>query len=115
MTVIDLSHNMVDRAAERGFYEVLVVGNAELVVLLPAAADPSPALNAPRYADVKVKVINVNVNVNGRGCIDVNGRYVGGEGGGELKDEKGNDGGRGGGGGAKFCRQQKRSYDAVFP
>ena len=56
---------MVDRAAERGCYNILAAGNAESVVLLPAAADPPPALNAPRYAEVKVKVVSVSVSVNG--------------------------------------------------
>ena len=64
MMGIDLSPKMVDRAAERGCYEVLAVGNAESVVILNVAADPPTALNAPRYADVKVKVVSVNVNIS---------------------------------------------------
>ena len=65
MTGIELSPKMADRSAKRGGYSVLAVGNAESVVLLPAAADPPPALNDPYYADVKVKVISVNVNRSG--------------------------------------------------
>ena len=65
MTGIDLSPKMVERAAERGCYNVLVGGNAELVVLLPSAADLPPTLNYPCYADVKVRVVIVNVNVKG--------------------------------------------------
>ena len=80
MKVIDLSHNMVDRAAERGCYNVLAVGNAESVVLIPIAEDLLPALNAPRHDDVKVKVVSVNVN-RSRGR-NGNGRYRGGGGGG---------------------------------
>ena len=44
MRGIDLSPKMVDRAAERGCYDVMVVENAESVVLLPSAVDPPPAL-----------------------------------------------------------------------
>ena len=83
-TGIYLSPKMVYRAAEKVCYDVLEVRNAELVVLLPAAADPPPALNAPRYADVKFKV--VSVNVNGSGGINGNLRCRGG--GGRSKEEE---------------------------
>ena len=59
ITSIDLSPKMEDREAERGCYNVLAAGNAESVVLLPVAADPPPALNSPRYDDVKFKVVRV--------------------------------------------------------
>ena len=114
MMGIDLSPKMVDKAAKRGCYNVLVVGNEELVILLSATADPPPALNAPRYSEVKVKVVSVNVN----GSVGINGncrcRVVGG--GEESKEEKDNkDGGVRGGGGAKRRRQQQRLYfDTVF-
>ena len=65
MTGIDLSTEMVERATYRGCYDVLEVDNAESVVLLPAAADPLTALNAPCYADVKVKLVSVNFNGSG--------------------------------------------------
>ena len=87
MTGIDLSPYMVDRAAERGCYNVLAVGNAESVVLIPIAEDLLPALNAPRYNDVKVKVVSVNFN-RSRG-INENGRCGGGGGG--SKKEKNDD------------------------
>ena len=47
MTGIDISPNMMDRAADRGYFNILAVGNTESVVLLPAAADPTPALKDP--------------------------------------------------------------------
>ena len=65
MMYIDLSPEMVDRAAKRGCYNVLAVGNMELVIFLPAVADPPPALNAPCYSDVKVKMVSLNVNGSG--------------------------------------------------
>ena len=97
MTGIDLSPEMVDRASERDCYDVLAVCNTESVVLLPAAADPPPDLNAPLYADVKFKVLSVNVNRtrvrNGNGqCV----------------------GGGGGGGGKHRCQKQCLYFDVVF-
>ena len=71
MTGIDLSPNMEEREDERGYCNILAVGNVESVVLLPAVADPPPALNAPHYADVKVNV--VGVNINGSGGRNING------------------------------------------
>ena len=103
MTGIELSPKMADRSAKRGGYSVLAVGNAESVVLLPAAADPPPALNDPYYADVKVKVVSANVN----GSRARKGNSQCGGGGGEVGEREGR--------GAKSRRQQQRSYfDAVF-
>ena len=65
MAGIYLSPEIVDRADKRGCYNVLAVENAELVVLLPAALDIPPALNPPRYADVKVNVYRIIVNGSG--------------------------------------------------
>ena len=62
MTGIDLSPEMVERAAKRGCYNVLAVGNAESVVLLNAVANHPPTLNSPCYAEFKIKVVSVNVN-----------------------------------------------------
>ena len=65
------------------------MGNASSVVLLTAAEDTPPAINASLYADVKVKVGIVNVNERrGRNGNDQCG--VGGGGGGskEGKDDK---------------------------
>ena len=107
---------MVDRAAKSVFYDVLAVGNAESVILLPDVADPPPAPNSSRYSDVKFKV--VSVNINGSGGRNGNGRCGGGGGGGgggrgSLKEDKDGDNG---GGGAKRCGQQQRQYyDAVSP
>ena len=113
MTGIYLSPKMVERAAESGCYNVLAVGNAESVVLPPATADLPPALNAPCYADVKVRVVFVNVNVN----VNVNGGRNGNDrcgGGGGMKEEKDYNGGGGGGGvgggGEKRCFQQQCPY-----
>ena len=47
MAGIDLSPKMVDKSAERECYNVLLVGNAESVVLLTAAADHPTTLNSP--------------------------------------------------------------------
>ena len=78
MTGIDLSPKMVDRAAKSVFYDILAVGNAESVVLLPAVADPPPVLNSSRYSDVKFKVVSSNVSrIGGR---NGNGRCGGGGG-----------------------------------
>ena len=83
------------------------MGNVELVVLLPAVLDIPPALNAPRYADVKVKVSRVKVNRSGG--RNGNGRCGRRRG---VSKEKKDDNGRGGGGrvggGGKRRRQQQR-------
>ena len=72
---------MVERADERGCYNVLAAGNAESVVLLPDTADLPPTLKSPCYADVKVRVIIVNVNVNVNRGRNGNDRCGGGGGG----------------------------------
>ena len=100
----------MDRASARGCYDVLAVGNTESVVLVTAVADPPPALNDPRYADVKVEMVSVNVNGGRNG----NGRCGRGGGEGGLKEEKDDNTG-GGGGGTNHCLQQLRSYfNTVF-
>ena len=77
---IDLIPKMVDRAAERGCYNILALGNTESVFILPITADPPPALNTYRYTDIKFKV--VSVNINGSRGRNGNGRCGGGGGGG---------------------------------
>ena len=86
MTGIDLSPDIVGREANRGCYDILTVGNAKLVILLPVAEDPPPSINAPCYADVKVDVVSVNFNVSGD--INGNGRCGGGGGKEDIKRRK---------------------------